>query len=369
LTQKGGNGMQDEHWELFGWSVGLSRRCGVATGLILREDIPEFQVYGAQVGGRGEILMNESSKEQGQATFFVLEEVHDPRFPYRLTIRKGDKILLGLRVRERWPGQKGNVFCMREERGSWIPAHKELERVPILLMKRLGKRLSLVLDRAKRKRCDFLFLTKKYRTKEGEYEQIFWRTQRALTSHRTRVKLSTSGACSINILVDTSERYPWKFLGCQVTRQKLPVGDYALAGEKGELLAIVERKTMDNMLTDFAKMPAFHQQLSELSSYRHCALVIEANYADFLNPAKVPYYRPSFTSSAIAEISAFHPGLLVVFAGNRKLAQEWTLRFFRAVQAHALDKPHPKVAEVLERYGKSMDEDPNGARSPKGRVR
>jgi hypothetical protein len=341
-------------------------RCGVATGLILGEDIPGFPFYGAQAEGRGEILMSESSKEKGEATFFVLEEVHDSRFPYRLTIRKGDKVLLGLRVQDRWPGQRGNVFCIREERGSWISPHKELERVPILLMKRLGKRLSLVLDRAQRKRCDFLFLTKKYRTKEGEYEQIFWRTQKALTSHRTRAKLSTSGACSINILVDTSERYPWKFQGCQVTRQKLPVGDYALAGEKGELLAIVERKTMENMLTDFAKMPAFHQQLSELSSYRHCALVIEANYADFLNPAKVPYCRPSFVSMAIAEISALHPGLLVVFAGNRKLAQEWTLRFFRAVQAHSLDKPHPKVAEVLEHYGKSMDEDPNGAPSAKG---
>jgi hypothetical protein len=47
----------------------------------LGEDIPGFPFYGAQAEGRGEILMSESSKEKGEATFFVLEEVHDSRFP------------------------------------------------------------------------------------------------------------------------------------------------------------------------------------------------------------------------------------------------------------------------------------------------
>jgi len=64
---------------------------------------------------------------------------------------------------------------------------------------------------------------------------------------------------------------------------------------------------------------------------------------------KAPYYKPSFMAMAMAEINALHPGLSVVFAGNRKLAQEWTLRFFGAVQAHRLDEPHPKVKEVLQR--------------------
>lgn len=33
-----------------------------------------------------------------------------------------------------------------------------------------------------------------------------------------------------------------------------------------------------------------------------------------------------------------HPELTVVFAGNRKLANEWTIRFFEAVEAHEKDK-------------------------------
>jgi hypothetical protein len=297
-------------------------------------------------------------------TFFVLEKVEDQRFPYRITLTKGDRVLLALRVQDRWPGQKGNVFCIREEGGSWSLPSQELERVPISVMKRLGKRLSLVLERPTKKRCDFLFLTKEYKTRAGHYEQIFWRTQRALTAHRSRAKLSTSGPCSLKIRIDTSERYPWRFQGCEVARGKLPVGDYAMVGGGGEILAVVERKSFENMLAEFGRMPLFHQQLSELCSYAHCGLVIEANYADFLNPAKVPYYKPSFMAMAIAEINALHPGLSVVFAGNRKLAQEWTLRFFGAVQAHRLDEPHPKVKEVLQGYGSCLDQEPNLAGSP-----
>lgn len=98
-------------------------------------------------------------------------------------------------------------------------------------------------------------------------------------------------------------------------------------------------------------MPSFHQQLGELTSYRHSALVIEANYSDFLNPDRLTHYSPAFTVRALAELHAFHPKLPIVFAGNRKLANEWTLRFFSAVSAHELDAPHDKIAEAVVRYG------------------
>lgn len=299
-------------------------------------------------------------------TFFVLERVEDRRFPYRITLTKGDRVLLALRVQDRWPGQKGNVFCMREEKGARAAPCGELERVPVSVMKRLGKRLSLVLERPRRKRCDFLFLTKEYKTKEGRYEQIFWRTQRALTARRPRAKLTTFGPCSLNIIIDTSERYPWRFPGCDAAKGKLPVGDYALLGQQGEILAVVERKSFENMLAEFGRMPLFHQQLAELCYYSHCALVIEANYSDFLNPSKAPYYKPSFTAMALAEINALHPGLSVVFAGNRKLGQEWTLRFFSGVQIHEQDIPHPKVMEVLENYHNRLPEEAREAGSSSG---
>ena len=282
-------------------------------------------------------------------TLFTLEKVDNQKFPYRLAIRQGEKLLLALRVQDKWPGQKGNIFCLREETGDWEPPEEEIERGPVISLKRYGRRLAVVLDRPKNKRCDFLFLTKRYKNREGEYEQIFWRTEKALRQNRPKVKLSTYCSGELSIIIDSSERYPWRFPGCAVERGQLPVGDYALVGEHA-LAAIIERKTFENLLAEFSRMPSFHQQLGELTAYRHSALVVEARYSDFLNPDKLRYYPPAFTVKALAELHAFHPGLSIVFAGNRKLANEWTMRFFAAVSAHQLDAPHDKVAEALVRY-------------------
>lgn len=285
-----------------------------------------------------------------QPTLWVIEQVNDEKFPYRLTLRKEDNILLALRVQERWPGQKGNVFCIREETREWPPPQGEIERVPVISLKRFGKRLSIILDRPQNKRCDFLFLTKKYKKKEGEYEQIFWRTQRALRERRPKVKLSTYYGGNLNIIIDVGERYSWKFPGCTVRREKLPVGDYALS-YKDKIIAVVERKTFENILAELSRMSSFHQQLAELSAYKHSALVIEANYSDFLNPDKLKFYTPSFLAMAIGELYALHPGLTIIFAGNRKLAMEWTFRFFSAISAHENDTPHTKISEVVESWG------------------
>ena len=287
-------------------------------------------------------------------TIWILESIDDNKFPYLLTIRQDGRSLLRLRVQERWPGQKGHVFCVREEddAGRWTT--EEVERVPVVSLRRYGKRLAIVLDRPKNKRCDFLFLTKQYKTREGEYEQIFWRTERGLKERKPRVKLSTYTKSELTVAIDSAERYPWLFSDSTVKKEQLPVGDYALK-EGNRIVAVVERKTLDNLLAEFGRMSIFHQQLSELEAYRHSALVIEANYSDFLNPDKMKFYPPAFTAKAIAELHAFHPNLSIVFAGNRKLAQEWTLQFFTSTMAHQEDIPHHKVSEVMTRYGKTPE--------------
>jgi len=181
-------------------------------------------------------------------TLWILEtiDIDNDKFPYLLTIKKGDDTLLRLRVQDKWPGQRGNIFCIREEGKSFQPI-EELERVPVISVKRYGKRLVVVLDRGRNKRCDFLFLTRRYKTREGEYEQIFWRTEHALKQRRPRVKLSTYSRARLSIVIDVNERYPWRFPGHEVARETLPVGDYALK-EDGGLTAVVERKTLDNIL-------------------------------------------------------------------------------------------------------------------------
>ena len=115
------------------------------------------------------------------------------------------------------------------------------------------------------------------------------------------------------MVVDSAELYPWKFPGAQVTRRKLPVGDYALVEEE-RLVAVVERKTRENFLGNVHEIKGLHQQ------------------------------------RVIGEIVALHPAVPLVFAGNRKLANVWTQRFFAGVAA-ALHQDLPElVREPVARF-------------------
>lgn len=283
-------------------------------------------------------------------TYWRLERTPDPKFPYRISLEQDGVVTLALRAKERWPGPKGNVFCLRErEPPAADEDREELERVAVTSLRRQGKKLALVLDRPKRRRCDFLFLTKPYKNRPGHYEQIFFRTQDAARTHPSRGRTQLFGDYPLTILIDSGERYPWRFPGAEVRREALPAGDYAMH-QDDQIQALVERKTFDNLLTDLGQIQILHQQLSELASYPHPALVIEAPYGHFLEPGRVAPWPAAHVARALAEISAVHPGLPVIYAGNRKQANEWTHGLFRAVAARLADTAPAAVAEVQARY-------------------
>jgi hypothetical protein len=266
---------------------------------------------------------------------WILERTQNGRFPYRLQIIRGDKPWLVLRTQDRWPAAGRHIFCLREdeppEPGEML---EELERVDIVAFNERGRRISIVLDRKRYKRCDFLFLQKPYKERPGEsYEQIFWLTQRSIQQHRPAFKLvSRQGSSELAVRIHSNEKYPWRFPGVVTERGVIAAGDYALMDMDGDrMLAVVERKTLDNLLADFGTMPVLHQRLAELAAQDNHALVIEASYADFLNPKRVHHYTPGFCARAIAELYALHPALRIVFCANRKAANEWTLHFFRAM--------------------------------------
>lgn len=286
------------------------------------------------------------------ATLWVLERVGGGRFPYLLTIRRGDEELLALRTQDRWPGGNGNAFCLRQRDPSARPEPaEELERVPVVSLHRFGKRLSVVLDRPTRKRCELLFLTKHYLNGDGEYEQIFWQTQKGLRERRPRARfVAGRGLHGLHVAVASDERYPWTFPGCHSERLGLAVGDYALL-ERGDPVAVVERKTFANLLRDLSDLRILHHQLAQLAAHPSPALVVEADYADFLKPDRIQPLNVPYTTRALAEISALHPSLQVVYAGNRKLAMEWTRAFFAAVDAQGSDRMPAAVQETLALYG------------------
>jgi hypothetical protein len=139
------------------------------------------------------------------------------------------------------------------------------------------------------------------------------------------------------VRIHSNEKYPWRFPGADIERGVISAGDYALMQED-RFIAVVERKTFDNLMADFGTMPVLHQRLAELAAQENHALVIEASYADFLNPKKVHYYTPAFCAKAIAELFAFHPKLRIVFCLNRKTANEWTRHFFQVLHSLKQEK-------------------------------
>lgn len=280
---------------------------------------------------------------------WIVERTQDRRFPFRITIEQEGRLLLAVRAQSRWPGAGSQIFCLRETELDPAEQLEPLERVPVAHLTRLGRKLSVTLDRPQRKRCEFLKVDKPFKDRPGTYEQIFFRTEQGVRAHRTsgRVELLPRGA--LEVVIDSAELYAWKFPGAQVTRRKLPVGDYALV-EDERLVAVVERKTRENLLGNVHEIKGLHQQLAELGSYPHAAMVVEAQYADFGNPAKIGRWPPSHLLRVIGEIAALHPNVPLVFAGNRKLGNVWTQRFFAGVAASAHQELPQFVREPVARF-------------------
>ena len=267
---------------------------------------------------------------------WILQRCASERFPFRIQVLDGSgRTVLQLRAQDRWPAANQNIFCLREDLSTEeTPVGEEIERVAIVALQRRGVRMSVVLDRPRYKRCDFLFLRRTYKSRPDEsFEQIFWQTQTSMVQRRPKIvppALRSRG--HLTIAIDARERYPWRFAGSNVVRKRLDAGDYALLdGDAPE--AIVERKTFENMLADFGVLPLLHQRLMELAAHEHHALVVEAPYEDFINPAKLHHYSPSFCAAAIADLYVAHPRLRIVFCSNRKAANAWTASFFAAVWA------------------------------------
>lgn len=275
------------------------------------------------------------------------------RFPFRVAIEQNGRTILAVRTQSAWPGPGQQVFCLRERGDDEAEFLDPLERVPVAHLGRVGRKLTVVLDRPTRKRCEFLAIQRT--TKDGRaVEQLYFRTESGIRAHRSRTRMellpSAAPAEPLTIAVDTAERYPWRFPGSTLVRRKLASGDYALM-EAGRTVAVVERKTYDGFLTDIGAVQALHHQLEDLGSLPIAALVIEAQYADFLDDKRLAGRWPAaHLARLLAEVAALHPRLPVVFAGNRALANAWCARFFAACAQREASPQLDLVRETLARY-------------------
>lgn len=243
--------------------------------------------------------------------------------PYLLRVPVDGAPVL-LKAKDRWP-RTAKVYCHALE--EWPEDAEILEEVEARMCARRGRAIDLVLDRGREHRSQFVFATKQGRP------LVFWQTARTAKASRPGVRLPTrraSGLTALEILVDTRERYPYRFSHQQATtrRTALSCGDYGVEVD-GEVVAVVERKAPDDAARALVD-GRLGFALTELTTVRRAAVVVETSYAKLIDDA---YTKPGFLADLLAGITVRYPSVPVVFAGSRKLAEEWTYRFLGAAMA------------------------------------
>jgi hypothetical protein len=260
----------------------------------------------------------------------------DSSLPYLLKLPIGDGGLL-LKAKETWP-RTAKIYCHRAP-GEWPVEPQLVEDVAVRSCERRGVAIDLVLDRRKESRSQFIFTRLK-----GGREAIFWQSARTTRTARPSVRLPgrrASGLSDFTILVDTRERYPYKFTAQQTVTERapLPAGDYGSVFDD-DLVAVVERKSLQDLvkgLTDGSL--AF--QLADLATYPHAAVVVEARYSELF---KHEYVSAGWASDLLARVQVRYTSVPIVFCETRPLAEEWTFRFLGAALAGYLDEPPDPTA-------------------------
>lgn len=231
---------------------------------------------------------------------------------------------VALKVRETWP-RTSKVYCHRAD--DWPDDLEVIERVPVRSCVRRGAAVDLVLDRAREHRSQFVF------TRARGREMIFWQSARTAKQARPDVSLPTARAAGqvLEILVDSHERYAWKFEQQQATttRQALPAGDYAVAVD-GKVIAAVERKSLADLVSTLTT-GKLRYALADLAAVPRAALVVEDRWSSVF---KLDRVRPAVVADGLAEAQVRFPTVPIVFCETRQLAQEWTYRFLGAAVAH-----------------------------------
>lgn len=168
------------------------------------------------------------------ATWTVERTLHH-RFPFRVAIEQNGRLILAVRAQSAWPGPGQQVFCLREHSVDPDEHLEVLERATVAHLGHVGRKVTVVLDRPTRKRCEFLAV-EKVSPKDGHaYEQIFFRTESGIRAHRSRARvelLPSATAAPRTIAVDSAERYAWRFPDWAVLRRPPAPGGHAARGGK-----------------------------------------------------------------------------------------------------------------------------------------
>ncbi len=252
----------------------------------------------------------------------------DSSLPYLLCVPVGSGLVL--KARDSWP-RTSRVYCHRVE--GWPEDAEVLEDVPVLECRHRGVAVDLVLDRPREYRSQFVFTRI-----AGGREGIFWQTRKVAATARPGARIPGRRISDLpgplTILVDTRERYPYRFTKQQTesTRATLPAGDYAVQDAEGHIVAAVERKTIGD-LAGSLNNGSLAFELAKLAGLPRAALVVEERYSALL---KLTHAPAGFLPDLLARVQVRYPEIPIFFAETRPLAEEWTFRWLGAALAESL---------------------------------
>lgn len=135
------------------------------------------------------------------------------------------------------------------------------------------------------------------------------------------------------IIIDTREQIPYSF-SLTSMRQKLPAGDYSLAGLENQVA--VERKSLaDFVHTVTRNRLRFYRELEKLTAYDAACIVVEANFHDLLAGNYPGGIHPNaMIGTVISLIVDFK--IPVFFCSDRQAAcrfvEEFLIRYSKKVE-------------------------------------
>jgi hypothetical protein len=232
------------------------------------------------------------------------------------------------RTSDTWPRTKA-LFCYPVPADHW-PAEPEIvERAPLRSCVRRGAAIDLILDRGRENRSQIVF------TRARGREAVFWQSPRTRKQARPNVttpKARAAGIADLSILVDTRERYAYRFAAQQVStiKRALPCGDYGIECD-GQLVAAVERKSLADLVSSLMN-GTLRYALGDLATLPRAAVVVEDRYSQIF---KLDRVRPATVADGLAELQVRWPTVPIVYAETRPLAEEWTYRYLAAAHAWA----------------------------------
>jgi hypothetical protein len=251
----------------------------------------------------------------------ALNPEEDSSLPYLVRVPLGAAGIV-LKTRDTWP-RTSKLYC---HRASGWPADAEIVvRLPVRRCTRRGAAIDLVVDRARENRSQFVI------TRARGREMIFWQSPKTTKQARPGVHIPTARAHGqvLEILIDSGEKYPYRFSGQQATtaREHLPCGDYAVQVD-GSIVAVVERKTINDLISSMMS-GRMKFLMAELAALPRAAVVVEEGYSKIF---KHTYSTGSVAAERLAELQAQFPAVPIVFCETRPLAEEWTYRWLGACQ-------------------------------------